>query len=105
MTASGTLKVSVDVANTGDYDGAEIVQLYITDPEASVDRPAKELKGFEKVFLKAGQKKTVTFEIDAEDLSYFDADKHEWVAEPGEFQALFARSAGDIRTMVSFQLK
>ena len=105
MTASGTLKVSVDVANTGDYDGAEVVQLYIADPEASVDRPAKELKGFEKVFLKAGQKKTVTFEIDAEDLSWFDADKHEWVAEPGEFQALFARSAGDIRTMVSFQLK
>ena len=105
MTASGTLKVSVDVTNTGDYDGAEIVQLYVADPEASVDRPAKELKGFEKVFLKAGQKKTVTFEIDAEDLSWFDADKHEWVAEPGEFQALFARSAGDIRTMVSFQLK
>ena len=105
MTASGTLKVSVDVANTGDYDGAEVVQLYIADPEASIDRPAKELKGFEKVFLKAGEKKTVTFEIDAEDLSYFDADKHEWVAEPGEFQALFARSAGDIQTMVSFQFK
>ena len=105
MTVSGTLKVSVDVANTGDYDGAEVVQLYIADPEASVDRPAKELKGFEKVYLKAGQKKTVTFEIDAEDLSWFDADKHEWVAEPGEFQALFARSAGDVQTMVSFQLK
>ena len=105
MTASGTLKVSVDVTNTGDYDGAEVVQLYIADPEASIDRPAKELKGFEKVFLKAGQKKTVTFEIDAEDLSWFDADKHEWVAEPGEFQALFARSAGDVQTMVSFQLK
>ena len=105
MTASGTLKVSVDVENTGDYDGAEIVQLYIADPESSIDRPAKELKGFEKVYLKTGEKKTVTFEIDAEDLSYFDADKHEWVAEPGEFQALFARSAGDVRTMVSFQLK
>ncbi len=105
MTASGTLKVSVDVENTGDYDGAEIVQLYIADPEASIDRPAKELKGFEKVYLKTGEKKTVTFEIDAEDLSWFDADKHEWVAEPGEFQALFARSAGDVRTMVSFQLK
>ena len=104
MTVSGTLKVSVDVANTGDYDGAEVVQLYIADPEASVDRPAKELKGFEKVFLKAGHKKTVTFEIDAEDLSWFDADKHEWVAEPGEFQALFARSAGDIQTMVNFML-
>ena len=57
------------------------------------------------MYLKTGEKKTVTFEIDAEDLSWFDADKHEWVAEPGEFQALFARSAGDVRTMVSFQLK
>ena len=105
MTDSGTLKVSVEVTNTGDYDGAEIVQLYIADPEASVDRPAKELKGFEKVFLKAGEEKTVTFEIDAEDLSYFDAGRQEWVAEPGEFKALFARSSGDIRAEVAFKLK
>ena len=105
MTAAGTLKVSVDVANTGSVDGAEVVQLYIADPEASIDRPAKELKGFEKVWLKAGQKKTVTFEIDAEDLSYFDAEKHEWVAEPGEFQVLFGSSSEDLKAMVSFQLK
>ena len=105
MTAAGTLKVSVDVANTGDRDGAEIVQLYIADPEASIDRPAKELKGFEKVFLKAGEKKTVTFEIDAEDHSWFNAEKHEWTAEPGEFKALFARSAGDVQAEASFELK
>lgn len=105
MTSAGTLKVSVEVANTGSVDGAEVLQLYIADPEASVDRPAKELKGFEKVFLKAGEKKTVTFEIDAEDLSYFDAEKHEWVAEPGEFQALLGSSSEDIKAMVSFQLK
>ena len=105
MTAAGTLKVSVEVANTGSVDGAEVVQLYIADPEASVDRPAKELKGFEKVFLKAGQKKTVTFEIDAKDLSYFDAEKHEWVAESGEFQALLGSSSEDLKAMVSFQLK
>lgn len=105
MTAAGTLKVSVDVENTGSVDGAEVVQLYIADPEVSVDRPAKELKGFEKVFLKAGQKKTVTFEIDAEDLSYFDAEKHEWVAESGEFQALLGSSSEDLKAMVSFQLK
>ena len=105
MTAAGTLKVSVDVANTGSVDGAEVVQLYIADPEASIDRPVKELKGFEKVFLKAGQKKTVTFEIDAEDLSYFDAEKHEWVAESGEFQALLGSSSEDLKAMVSFQLK
>ena len=105
MTAAGTLKVTVDVTNTGSVDGAEVVQLYIADPESSIDRPAKELKGFEKVWLKAGQKKTVTFEIDAEDLSYFDADKHAWVAEPGEFQALIGSSSEAIKAAVSFQLK
>ena len=105
MKSDGTLKVSVDVTNTGDCDGAEIVQLYIADTEASIDRPSKELKGFEKVYLKAGEKKTVTFEIDAEDLSWFDAEKHEWVAEPGEFHALFARSAGDVKADAAFTLK
>ena len=105
MKADGTLKVSVDVANTGDCDGAEIVQLYIADTEASIDRPSKELKGFEKVYLKAGEKKTVTFEVDVEDLSWFDAEKHEWVAEPGEFHALLGSSSEDLKAMVSFQLK
>ena len=105
MKADGTLKVSVDVTNTGDCDGAEVVQLYISDPESSVDRPVRELKGFEKVWLKAGEKKKVVFEIDAEDLSYFDGDKHAWVAEPGEFKALFGSSSENIQATVSFQLK
>lgn len=105
MTAGGTLKVSVDVKNTGDRDGAEVVQLYIADPVASIDRPSKELKGFEKVCLKAGEKKTVTFEIDAEDLSYYAEDKGGWYAEPGEFQALIASSSTDIRATVPFELK
>ena len=105
MKADGTLKISVDVANTGDFDGAEIVQLYIADPESSIDRPAKELKGFEKVWLKAGEKKTVTFEINAEALSYFDADKHAWVAEPGEYVALLGSSSENHKATVSFQLK
>ena len=97
--------VAVDVTNTGAVDGAEVVQLYIADPESSVDRPVKELKGFEKVWLKAGEKKTVRFEIDADDLSYFDAEKHAWVAEPGEFQALLGSSSEDIKAAVSIQLK
>ncbi len=104
MTAAGTLKVSVDVKNAGACDGAEVVQLYIADSEASVDRPSKELKGFEKVWLKAGEKKTVTFEIDAEDLSWFNAEKHEWTAEPGEFKALIGSSSRDIRASVDFRL-
>ena len=105
MTAEGTLTVSVNVKNTGAFDGAEVVQLYIADPQASIDRPAKELKGFEKIYLKAGESKTVNFEIDAEDLSYFDAAKHEWVAESGEFQALVGSTSQDIRAVVNFNLK
>ena len=105
MKADGTLKVSVDVTNTGDRDGAEIVQLYIADTESSIDRPSKELKGFEKVYLKAGEKKTVTFEIDTEDLSFFDADQHAWVAEPGEFKVLLGSSSRDLKSEVTFQLR
>ena len=104
MTAGQTLKVSVDVTNTGATDGAEVVQLYISDVKSTIDRPVKELKNFEKVYLKAGETKTVTFEIDAEDLSYFDADKHEWVAEPGKFKALIGSSSEDIRSTVNFKL-
>ena len=105
MKKGGRIEVSVEVTNVGDCDGAEVVQLYIADPESSVDRPAKELKGFEKVYLQAGQTAKVTFEIAEDALSWFDAEKHEWVAEPGEFQALFASSSKDIKAMVPFTLK
>ena len=104
MTADQTLKVSVDVTNTGSVDGAEVVQLYINDVKSTIDRPVKELKNFEKVWLKAGETKTVTFEIDADDLSYFDADRHEWVAEPGKFKALLGSSSEDVKSTVNFKL-
>ena len=104
MTADQTLKVSVDVTNTGAVDGAEVVQLYINDVKSTIDRPVKELKDFEKVYLKAGETKTVTFEIDAQDLSYFDADKHEWVAEPGKFKVLLGSSSEDVKSTVNFKL-
>ena len=104
-TMGKTLKIKVPVTNTGSVAGAEVVQLYIHDVEASVDRPVKELKGFDKVYLETGQTKTVEFEIDRQALSFFDADKHEWVAEPGEFKALIAASSEDIRGEVSFRLK
>ena len=105
MKADGSVKVSVDVKNTGSCDGAEVVQLYIADPVASIDRPSKELKGFEKVWLKAGEKKTVTFEVAADALSFYDVETSGWKAEAGEFQALLGSSSADIRTSVSFELK
>ncbi|MBQ3607194.1 MAG: glycoside hydrolase family 3 C-terminal domain-containing protein [Bacteroidales bacterium] len=105
MKADGTMKISVNVKNVGECDGHEIVQLYIADPVASIDRPAKELKGFEKVYLKAGETAMVTFEIDAADLSFYDVAKGGWNAEPGEFQALIGSSSADIRATVPFELK
>ena len=97
--------VSVRVKNTGPVAGAEVVQLYVADPEASVDRPAKELKGFRKVFLQPGETQTVSFDLDRAALSWFDTAAHCWVAEPGTFQLLIGSSSADIRTTASFELR
>lgn len=104
LGANDKLKVSVSVKNTGRRDGAEIVELYISDVKSSVERPKKELKGFEKVYLKAGEEKTVTITIDKEDLSFFDAQKHQWVAEPGDFEAIIGASSEDIKGKATFKL-
>jgi len=100
-----SLKISVPVTNTGHVPGAEVVQLYIHDVESSVIRPEKELKGFEKVWLQPGETKMVEFDIDQESLSFFDPEKHEWIAEKGQFQALVGSSSTDIRSRVNFELK
>ena len=104
MKENGTLSVSVDVTNTGDVAGKEVIQLYIGDNEASVARPVKELKGFRKIALEPGQKQTVTFEITPEMLKFFDADKHEWVLEKGKFTAFIGAASDDIRTQVEFEV-
>ena len=100
-----SITVSVPVTNTGEREGMEVVQLYISDPKCSVDRPVKELKGFEKVSLKPGETKTVTFTIGTDALSYFDAQRHQWVAEPGQFVAHIAAASDDVRSSVKFELK
>ena len=104
MKENGTLSVSVDVTNTGDVAGKEVIQLYIGDNEASVARPVKELKGFRKIALEPGQKQTVTFEITPEMLKFFDADKHEWVLEKGKFTAYICAASDDVRTQVEFEV-
>ena len=86
-------KVAATLTNTGSVAGAEVVQLYISDTDASVARPAKELKGFEKVYLEPGEKRRVQFTIGLEDLSWFDAALHAWIAEAGEFHALLGTSS------------
>ncbi|MBR1569477.1 MAG: glycoside hydrolase family 3 C-terminal domain-containing protein [Bacteroidales bacterium] len=105
VTTDGAVTVSVPVTNTGSVAGAEVVQFYVSDPESSVDRPVKELKGFDKVFLQPGETKTVSVQLTRESLSYFDAGKHAWVAEPGRFDVLVGASSADIRGTVSFELK
>ena len=85
LKGNQTLKVSVELKNSGKYDGAEVVQLYVRDLVGSNTRPVKELKGFQKVFLKTGESKTVTFNITPEDLKFYDNNlKYDW--ESGEFE-------------------
>lgn len=84
MSADDVATVSVDVQNTGQREGDEVVQMYITDEYASMTRPVKELRGFKRIHLKAGEKKTVSFAIDKELLSFYDED-YRWICEPGKF--------------------
>ena len=105
MTADNTITVTVPVTNTGNVEGKEIVQLYIHDEKSSVPRPFKELKGFKKVNLLPGQTTEVAFTITPDDLKFFDADKHMWVAEPGKFKAMIGSSSTDIRSTVQFMYK
>lgn len=105
MTADETITVKVRVKNTGSREGKEIVQLYIRDKKSSLPRPEKELKGFEKVSLLAGEEKEVAFTVDRQALSFYDDRKQAWVAEKGDFEVLIGASASDIKDKVVFRLK
>ena len=92
-----TLKASVTLTNTGKYDGSEIVQLYIRDINGSITRPMKELKGFQKIMLKTGESKTVTFDITPEDLKFYNSDlKYDW--ESGDFEIKIGGNSKDLKT-------
>lgn len=103
MRSGETITLSVDVTNTGEYDGEEVVQLYIRDLVASVSRPVKELKGFQKIHLKAGESKTVKFEIDEQMLSFYRKDMS-YGAEPGTFQVFVGGNSRDTQT-AEFEFK
>ena len=104
MTAEDVLTITVPVTNTGHREGAEIVQLYISDLKSSLPRPVKELKGFQKVKLAPGETKNVTFTIGKDALSYYDDAQQAWVVEPGKFEAIVAASATDIKSKLVFSL-
>ena len=96
MEQDGSITAAVTVTNTGKRDGAEVVQLYIRDLVGSITRPVKELKGFEKIFLKAGESKTVTFKITPELLRFYDYDLKQ-VAEPGDFDVMIGGDSRNVR--------
>ncbi|WP_321346135.1 glycoside hydrolase family 3 N-terminal domain-containing protein [uncultured Draconibacterium sp.] len=98
MQKDGTIEVSVDIKNIGDREGAEVVQMYIRDDYSSVTRPVKELKGFEKVWLKQGESQTVKFSITLELLAFYDVDMN-WIVEPGDFTIMVGSSSRDVKSI------
>jgi len=94
LTTSGMLKVSVEVTNSGNYDGAEVVQLYLRDMVGSVTRPVKELKGFQKIFLKKGETRTVEFTLTEKDLRFYNGNL-KLVSEPGDFKVFVGTSSAN----------
>jgi beta-glucosidase len=96
MKMDESIIVSIKISNTGKYDGEEVVQLYIRDLIADVSRPVKELKGFKKIFLKAGESKTVEFKITTEDLKYWNHEM-KYVADPGEFVVFIGGDFRDVK--------
>ncbi|WP_456277556.1 beta-glucosidase [Bacillus sp. AK128] len=91
-----TVNVHVTVKNTGDVAGKEVVQLYVRDVESTVNRPSKELKGFEKVELQPGEEKTVQFTLDQRAFAYYNVDIKDWHVETGEFEILVGKSSAEI---------
>lgn len=97
MNEKGKITASVTVTNTGNYDADEIVQMYIRDMVGSVARPVKELKGFERIHLKKGESRTVSFNITAEQLKFYNSALN-WVCEPGEFEVMVGGNSRDVQT-------
>jgi len=103
MTKTGSIKASVTLTNTGNYDGEEVVQLYIRDMVGSVTRPLKELKGFQKVFLKKGESKEISFTITDDMLAFYDSNL-KYTSEPGDFKVFIGGSSATMNE-AGFELK
>ncbi|NMC08367.1 MAG: glycosyl hydrolase [Candidatus Lokiarchaeota archaeon] len=99
-----SIEAHVDITNAGKYPGAEVVQIYVEDVESRIDRPIKELKGFEKVFLEPGKTKTVKITLDTRALEYYDEAKNEWICEPGVFKLHAGASSRDIRLTTELRI-
>ena len=104
MKADDEITFTVSVTNTGSKAGSEVVQLYISDIKSSLPRPVKELKGFSKVYLEAGETRDVSITIGRDALSYYDDSVQDWVAEPGAFEALIGTASDKIISKIRFSL-
>jgi beta-glucosidase len=104
ISGDETLTLSVQITNSGEREGQEVVQLYVRDVTASVSRPEKELKGYAKIKLKPGETRRVSLGIDKKSLAYWDESRQAWVAEAGRFEALVGSSSQGIRATVAFRL-
>jgi len=96
--------IKVDILNTGSVEGKEIVQLYIKDPESTVERPLKELKDFQKIHVKPGEFKTVYFTLRQRDFSFWDENTSNWLVEPGKFEILIGSSSADIKIKKAIEI-
>ena len=105
LSAGGQISFTVNVTNTGSRAGSETVQLYISDKQCSVDRPVKELKAFQKVFLQPGESQDVTLTIGCDALSFYNEAKGEWTAEPGAFEALVGTASDNLTGKITFELQ
>ncbi len=105
LRAGGTVRVSVDVTNTGAKDGDEVAQLYAAFPSSAVSRPKQTLRGFERVHIPAGERRTVTFTLAADDLSYWDADTDEWVLEAAPVELRVGAASDDIRAAMRLAVR
>jgi len=105
MSIDDHISFTVKVTNTGNLAGAETVQLYVRDKKSSVDRPQKELKAFQKVYLQPGESRDVNLTIGREALSFYNETKGDWTAEPGTFEALVGTASDKLEQKISFVLK
>ena len=100
-----TIQATFTLTNTGDREGAEVAQLYVSDPVCSVMRPVKELKGFKKVFLKPGESRRITLDIPVSSLAFYSEAQSQFVVEPGEFILQLGASTSDIKQKISIDVK
>jgi beta-glucosidase len=101
---NGAVTAGFTVSNVGSRDGAEVAQLYVQEVKPRLQRPLKELKGFSKVFLKSGEKKTVAIPLDERSFAFYDPEKKSWIAEAGDFKILVGGSSRDLPLQQDFRL-